>query len=285
MWNPLALLLAAVFGATLAGCGAPTAPAAMKLTPVAKVAAKAKAAEGVRVKLQVKKPAAYRTQAVVAAYTAADIDHVALAVYRAGALVTTVDVAAAALGDAVTIGNLRAGTAYDVVATAYADAAGTAVISAATGCTTSFTTPAVTTTNGVASVDDAAITLVSLALKLQDVTFAGTASLTVSVDSTFAGADAIDQVVVRVVTVAADGSETEKTRTTYALAAVDAGQAIALGQLRSGTTYKVYADGLRSADGTTASDASKSCVTFTTPSAAGGSADDAIGSVVVPLAL
>lgn len=272
----LALLLAAV----LSGCATPSAPA-MKLTPVAKAAAKE---DAVSVQLRVPKPG-YRTQAVVAAYTSADIDHVALAVYRAGALVATVDVAAANLGNAVTLGNLRAGTAYDVVATAYADAAESTVISDATGCTTSFTTPAVGTTNGVASVDDAALTLVALALKLKDVTFAGTASLTVSIDSTFADGDTIDQVVVRVVTVAGDGTETEKTRTTYALAAVDAGQAIALGQLRSGTTYKVYADGLRSSDGTTASDASKSCVTFTTPSAAGGSADDAIGSLVLPLSL
>lgn len=279
MWNPLALLLAAVVGAALAGCATPTAPA-MTLTPVAKARARQSA---VSVQLRVPRPG-YRMQALVAAYTAADIDHVALAVYRAGALVATRDVAAADLGGAVTVGNLRSGTAYDVVATAYADAAETTVISDATGCTTSFTTPAVATTDGVASVDDAAVALVSLALKLKDVTFAGSASLTLSIDAGFAGADAIAQVVVRVVTVAGDGTETEKTRTTYALAAVSAGQAIALGQLRSGTTYKVYADGLRASDGTTASDAARSCVTFTTPSAAGGSADDAIGSLVVPLA-
>ncbi len=282
MWNPLALLIAAIIAATLAGCAAPAAPAAMKLTRVA-----AARQAPVSVQVRVTRPATYKTQAVVAAYTSADIDHVVLAVYRAGGAtaVTTLTRSAASLATIVTISNLRAGTAYEVRATAYADAAETTVISDATGCATTFTTPSVATVEGVSAVDDAAVTLVALALKLKDTTFAGSAAFTLSFDSTFADADAIDQVRVRLVAVGGDGSETEKIRTTYDLASVNAGQTLSVGQLRSGTTYRAYADGLRSADGTTASDPTKSTVTFTTSTVVNGQADDAVGTLTLPLAL
>ena len=113
----------------------------------------------VRVRLVPPGPAPYALQAVVSGYTAADVDHVDLALYRAGAPVAgaTATVARSGLGTPVALRNLRAGTAYEVRATAFADPAGATVLSDPQASRAAFTTPAVTTTAGLARIDEAPV--------------------------------------------------------------------------------------------------------------------------------
>jgi hypothetical protein len=149
------------------GCQAPTlAPATTPDIPV-------------QVRLQV---SGYQVQALVKAYALADVDHVVLKVYRNGAVVAgaTRTIAASALQQPLSLSGLKMGTTYQVRAVAYKDAAETVSISDPIRSVAQFTTPALTTTRGVASIDATPLA-VSLPIKLTDQVFSGKATLTVSV--------------------------------------------------------------------------------------------------------
>lgn len=253
--------LGVLCAALLTGCAAPLAvPAGGASVPVA-----ARVAFG------------YKLQATITAYTAADVATVRLVLLtddggwrETGATKT---LAAADLASPVALGNLRAGRAYRVRADAY-DADGT-LISDAAESLTAFTTPAVTTVAGVATVDDAATALVALRCKLADRTYAGTGSFKVAVSKGIE--KKISHVRLTLSQVAADGSATVRHTRTVALA--DAGQTFTMTNLRAGQAYEVLAEGLKiTTSEVKHSNDNNSKLAFTTPSASAGAVDETVAT-------
>lgn len=236
----------------LAGCQAPTAP----IPAAATVAVEGRVAFG------------YRLLGTVKAYTAADVDHVKLVLLandggwrETGA---SKAVPAAGLGAAVALGNLRADRAYRVRVDAYASATESAatLISDPVASTTDFATPAVVTTAGVASIDDAAIALPALRCQLRDRTYAGTGAFSVAVSKGLE--KKITHVRLTLAQVAADGTRTSRHARTVALA--DAAKTFTMANLRAGASYVVVAEGLKVADGETKlSNDNQSTLAFTMP--------------------
>lgn len=183
--SKLAVIAAATVAALLTGCHAvpATAPAGAALGLMA--AAGMQDTVPVAGALQVTGPAGYRVMALTA-WTQADIDHVKLTLLKAdgsGTFVATgatKTIAGADLAAAVNLGNLKMASSYKIVARAYADAAETNAIDNVdeTGsdadCAVTFTTPALVTAGAGDNVDDAAKS-VTIPVRLQDKTFAGTA--------------------------------------------------------------------------------------------------------------
>lgn len=229
----------------------------------------------------------YRTQAVLTAFSAAAIDHVRLTLqadlgagYQATGAV--VRVPRAGLGAAVSLGQLKMNRPYRVLAEAFATAdEAVAPISEAGGSTTDFVTPRLqVTAGGIPTIDDAPRSLVALRLKLKDQTYAGRTTVTLAVASNFNGANRLETLSVKLFQVGAGGALS--LRSTRAIAIADAGAPFPLTNLRSGTSYRLTADGLR-ADGTLASDPSKSLLSFTTPDVVGGQVDDAVPPLTLPV--
>ncbi len=262
----LSLLLAAV----LTGCSAPVGVAVPTgVTSADAVPMTARVAFG------------YRLQATLKAYTAADVDHVKLVLLaddggwrETGA---TKAVAAAALASPVALGNLRAGTRYRLRAEAYsaADESSATCISDLDASTTDFATPAVTPTNGVDSIDDAAVAVVALRCKLLDRTYAGTGSFKVAVSK---GLDnKLTHVRLTLSQVAADGTLT--TRHTRTVALADAGQTFTMTNLRAGQAYRLLAEGVKVATAETKlSNDNQSTLTFTTPAVSGDQIDESVAA-------
>lgn len=265
----LSLLLAAL----LTGCAAPLgvpAPRAGAATPVT-----ARVVFG------------YRLQAILKAYTAADVDHVKLVLLTDDggwqATGATKAVAAAALTSPVALGNLRADRTYRVRTDAYssADESGATLISDPATSTTDFTTPAVITTEGVASIDDAEVAVVALRCKLVDRTYAGTGTFKVAVSK---GLDnKITHVRLTLSQAAADGTLT--TRYTRTVALADAGQTFTMTNLRTGQAYNLLAEGLKvTTSETKLSNDNQSTLSFTTPAVAGGQVDEAVATTTYSVA-
>lgn len=210
--------------------------------------------------------APYGLQSLVSGYTAADVDHVVLELYRAGSPVPGVAsaVPAASLAAPVLLRNLRAATSYEVRATAYADAAGATVISEPAASRAAFSTPAVVTTAGLDAIDDApvavplAVTLASrpvgarLVFKVVPTAFIRNKSTHLRI-KLLAGATIVSE---RVETLAA--AQLPHTLT----------------NLKLGTGYAIVAQGITQAPERQQSADASSTLTFTTPAAGGASVED-----------
>lgn len=184
--SKLTTVAAAALVALLAGCNAApvTAPAGGALG--AMNAAAARDTVAVTGALAVTGPAGYRVMALTA-WAKADIDHVKLTLLKddgTGAFKATgatKTVAGAALGSAVSMGNLKMGTRYKIAARAYADAAGASAIDnvAETGsdadCSVIFTTPSLVAASAGDHVDDATKS-VTIPVRLMNKAFAGNAA-------------------------------------------------------------------------------------------------------------
>jgi hypothetical protein len=237
----------------LAGCQSPAIPVKFRVEP------------------------GYRLQAVLAAYTSADVDHVRLTLLAAqgGTYVATgatTTVAGTALASPVTLGSLKAGTSYRIQADAYNSAG--SLISDASGSQTDFATPAIATTAGVASVDDAAVPLVALKLRLADQPYAGSATVAVALSSALKSK-------VSTVTLKLFAGATLVSSKSYAVAALTGGAMAPLNNLRMGTSYTLQADGYNST-GQLKSTATQSTLAFTTPALGNGQVDTAVGALSVP---
>lgn len=134
----------------------------------------------VQVQLQLRP---YRVQALVSAPTAADVDHIKLAVYRDGVAVpgATRTVSSAAFSEPFALSHLRMGTAYEIRATAYADAAETRPLSDPALSRAAFSTPGLAVVSGVATIETAPIA-VAVPVKLVDRVYSGQAEVEVTVE-------------------------------------------------------------------------------------------------------
>lgn len=262
------MLILGLFSLILAGCMSPAAPA----PPAPTAPVTLHLTTGLRV------------QALVNAWTSADINHVRLTVYRGGTLVAGAGrtVTQAQLASPLTLRNLRINTSYEVRAEAYRDAGATQLISDSTTSRATFTTPALATSGGVATISTAPLA-VSLPVRLVNKTYVGKGTYTISVQSNFNGKNTLTHVRVRLVRVdPTTGAETALGSRTFTIAEVLLGQSYAISNMRFNTTYRLYGDGLAS-DGTVASTDSKSNVTFTTPALASGSVEDTVALQTVPV--
>lgn len=180
MQNLKSLIVAvAIATAALTGCQAPQGLATVLPAPIADSVA-------MNAMLNITGPSGYHVLTLTA-WNKADIDHVNLTLLKddgSGAYVATGAtkvIANAALGTAVTLGNLKLASNYKVVARAYSDAAGAVEIDnmAESGsdadCRTFFTTPSLVASGTGDNVDDTART-VTLPLRLMNKTFAGQAN-------------------------------------------------------------------------------------------------------------
>ena len=256
IWGLLSLLMV--------GCAIPGAPQAPGEAPVT-------------VQLAM---GGYRLQALVSAYSQADVDRVELSVYRDGTPVpeATTSVAREALASPITLSNLRMATLYEIRAAAYR---GTELISDPEGSRAQFTTPAHYQVSGVDAIDTAPLA-VSLPLKLRDRQFAGQGGYVLAIANNFKGKNALAQVRVRLARLGAGGEAVLGERT-FPLADVDAGQTFPLGNLKLNTAYRLYADGL-AADGTIVSSAAASQITFNTPPVTNGTVEDTVPLQTLPVA-
>lgn len=253
---------AAAFGAALvaSGCAAgPAAPAAL-------------AAGTVDATILPRIVAPYGLQAVVAGYTAANVDHVVLKLARAGTLVpgAVVSVPRAGLGTAVTVRNLRAGTTYHVQAAAYADAAETTLLSDPTASSTAFTTPPVVTTGGVAAIDDADVS-VPVAVTLAKKAVGAKLAFKVAVANNTRNRATH----VRIRLLAGTTTVSERVEP---LAQAEASHALT--NLKLGTSYTILAQGLTLGPEVQISADAASTLTFTTPAAGGTSVEDDMNVVL-----
>ncbi len=230
------------------------------------------ASQAVSATMRLRLGAPYALQSVVSGYTVADVDHVVLALYRAGSLVqgSVSTVSQANLGTAVTLRNLRAATGYEVRATAYADAAETRAISDPAASRTAFTTPAVDTTAGIATIDDTpvavpvAVTLApravgaKLVFKVAPTGFIRNKSTHVRI-RLLAGATLVSERVE-----ALDAAELSHT----------------LSNLKLGTAYSIVAQGITQTPVAQHSVDTASTFTFTTPAAGAASVEDDMNVVL-----
>ncbi|MNS22522.1 hypothetical protein D3C72_543180 [compost metagenome] len=252
----------------LAGCQAPLAPA-----PTA-------AERPVQASVSV---GGYRTLAVVAANTASRLDHVTLSLSVRNAQGQYVATGArkvltpAALGSPVSLGNLKMGQSYRVQASAYTDAAETRLVSDPARSVTDFAMPALAAANGIATIDDAPITL-ALKVALIDSTYAGRATFSVSVAGSLRNkVDSLRLTIGRM-----EGSVItpvyDKT-VPYA----SGSPSFTVTNLRAGTTYALLAEGF---DGNKKiSNDAKSYETFSVPAPADGKLDDDVNALVGAIAV
>ena len=272
MFTRTAAALAAIV--LLAGCtagpvgvGAPIGPGTGGVPgPVSGPAAAGPLAASVRLRLA----APYALQAVVNGHSVADVAQVELQVYRDGSPVSgaSTTIAGASLAAPVTLRNLRAATAYEVRATAFK--ASGAVISDAVASRAAFTTPAVVTTGGVATIDDATVA-VPLALALAP--RAVPVRLTFNVEL----APPLRKKTTHVrISVLAGGTLVSQRLETVAEAAADQ----TLTNLKLDTSYVIQTEGLSLSPETVYSADAKSSFAFTTPAAGGLSVEDDMNVVL-----
>lgn len=226
-------------------------------------------------------PAGYALMTVRTAYTAASIDHVRLTLlanasgsYQATGATTSIP--ATGLAGAINLGNLKIGRGYRVQADAYSAAAESSatLISDPAASVTDFTTPAVTTSGGVASVDDTPVSLVALKLRLLDQIYFGSGTFTVSLSSAL-------KTKVTTVTVTLSSGGTTIASKSYPVGSVTNGATVTMTNLKLNTTYKLQADGYDSKN-TLRSVAANSTVGFTTPAIVNNQVDDAIPAQTIP---
>lgn len=255
--------LLAFFG--LVGCQAPVAPMLTGTRPVT-----------AHIHLD------YSIESLMTAYSKASINHLRLRLLAQNAqgvyqpTGVTASVATANLGTAVSLGNLKIGSRYRVQADAYADAAETQLISEPTSSLTDFVTPSLVTTNGVAAIDNTPIAL-SLAVKLADQSYAGHGNITIHVAAPITGK--VDYVVVTLYQVSGATATSLLQRTlTYA----GTNPAIALTNLKYGTSYRVVTEGYDTASGTPKklTTDGKSTLNFTVPAPTNGKVDDDLNVVL-----
>jgi hypothetical protein len=252
MRAPFALALAASI--LLPGCGAgPT-------TLVGPAAVEPVDAEEARVRVAIV-PSGFRLQAALNPWTLTDVSTVRLQAFRAGGgtAVATKTIAKADLGRAVTLTNLRAGTAYELRATALT-AAG-ADITDADASRTTFTTPAVTTASGVAAIDDTPLAI-AVALKLASKAYAGKLVFRISPSETVGNYATGYRVTL-------SGGDSPVVRT---LTRAQAAESRTLTNLKAGTTYTVLTEGFYGGYKITYD--ARSTYTFRTPALAAGTNDD-----------
>lgn len=180
------LVVAVATAALLAGCNAApiNAPAGGALGAMAQAAANNTVP--VSGAVEVSGPSGYRLTALTA-WAKADIHHVTLTLLKDDGTGTfaatgaTKTVAGADLASAVNLGNLKMASRYKLSARAYADAAGTQAIDNVdeTGsdadCSVVFTTPSLVSAGTGDNIDDAT-KAVTIPVRLEDKTFAGTAA-------------------------------------------------------------------------------------------------------------
>ena len=165
----------AILAAT-AGCSTTSMTAAQ--TPAPQTAS-------VTANLAISGPGGYRVQTLTA-WNLSNVDHVNLTLYKSvsGSFVATgatKTIANASLSSAVTLSNLDMATTYKVVASAFADAAGTQEIDdiAQSGsdalCSTTFVTPSLVASGSGNNVDNST-QAITVPIQLENKTFAGQAT-------------------------------------------------------------------------------------------------------------
>jgi hypothetical protein len=234
--------------------------------------------------------AGYQVQAVVRGYTAADINHLKLRLLARNAsggydsLNVSRTVAPGELASPVSLGNLKLGRAYRVQADAYADAAGTQLISEAAASVSDFTVPALMRVNGVDTVDDRPVTL-SLKVKLQNREYAAGGAFTV-VPTFFVWLVGTDNFRVTLHEVGANGATSVRFTKSFSWAGSGITPRFTLANLKAGKTYRLLAEGFNGNTKTTVD--SKSVREFTLPAAVDGQAEndlnELLGTLNVPCA-
>lgn len=249
---------------SLAGCASPTGTAGA--VPA-----------GLTVQARLQLPA-YRLQGLLSAYTAADIAEVRLSLLRrvAGSYQPTgarFTLAPAALGEPISLGQLKLGSAYRLIAEAYgADAT---LISDPANSATDFETPGIATVAGVDTIDLTPVSVVPVRLTLIDRVYAGSGSFVVTLSKAL-----LKKTVSVRVTLLAGGTPVHEQ--TYPVEEVLLEAPVPLRNLRLATAYTLQAEAL-DATGAVLSNSRNSIVDLTTPDPASGPVDDMIGSA--PLAL
>jgi hypothetical protein len=261
----------------LTGCQAPVTP----LAPAA-IERPVRAAVSVG--------AGYQVQAVVRGYTAADINHLKLRLLARNAsggydsLNVTRTLAPGELASPVSLGNLKLGRSYRVQTEAYADAAGTQLISEAAGSVTDFAMPALTRIGGIDTVDDTPVTL-SLRVKLQNREYAAGGAFTV-VPTFLVWIVGTDNFRVTLHEVGANGAAAVRFTKSFSWAGSGITPRFTLANLKAGKTYRLLAEGFNGTTKTTVD--SKSIREFTLPAAADGQLEndlnELVGTLNVPCA-
>ena len=232
---------------------------------------------GLTVQARLQRPA-YRLQALLSAYTAADIAEVRLSLLRrvAGSYQPTgarYSLSPAALGEPISLGQLKLGSAYRLVAEAYD--VGATLISDPANSTTDFETPGMTPVAGIDTIDLTPVSVVPVRLTLIDRVYAGSGSFVVALSKGLQK----KAVSVRVSLLAGGAPVHEQT---YPVEEILLAAPVPLRNLRLATAYTLQAEAL-DASGAVLSNSRNSTADFTTPDAASGPVDDLIGSE--PLAL
>lgn len=248
----------------LAGCQAPLAPA----PTVAERPVQASVTLG-----------GYRTLAIVAANTGTRLDHVTLTLSMRNAQGQYVEtgarkaIAKDALGAPVSLGNLKMGQAYRVQASAYTDAAESQLVSDPARSVTDFVMPSLTSADGVATVDDAPVTL-ALKVALKDATYAGRAAFTVTIANNVRNrADSL-----RVTLFQVSGTTYTPVYRQTVPHTPGAALSYTLTNLKFGTSYALLAEGFEGAV-KLSSDASSNA-SFTVPAPSEGQLNDDVNAVV-----
>ncbi|MFN3430871.1 MAG: hypothetical protein ACK46X_13060, partial [Candidatus Sericytochromatia bacterium] len=221
----------------------------------------------------------YRTLAVVAANTVSRVDHLTLTLSvrnAQGQYVATGAskvIARAALGSPVSLGNLKMGQAYRVQASAYTDAAETQLVSDPARSVTDFVMPSLSMANGVATLNDAPVTL-ALKVALVDATYAGRAAFTVTLANNVRNkADSLRLTLYQV-------SGTTHTQVYRQTVPYTSGAALGytLTNLKFGTSYALLAEAYDGAAKLSAD--ANSSTTFSVPAPTDGQLNDDVNAVV-----
>ena len=182
-------------------------------------------------------------------------------------------IAPAALGAPVSLGNLKMGQAYRVQASAYTDAAESNLVSDPAKSVTDFAMPTIGSTNGVATIDDAPVTL-DLKVALKDATYAGRAAFTVTVANNVR--NKVDSL--RVTLFQVSGTTYTPVYRQTVPHTPGAALSYTLTNLKFGTGYALLAEGFEGA-AKLSSDAG-SATTFTVPAPSDGQLNDDVNALV-----
>lgn len=248
----------------LAGCQAPLAPA----PTAAERPVEASVSLG-----------GYKTLAIVAANTASRLDHLTLTLSMRNAQGQYVATGAqkvitpAALNAPVSLGNLKMGQSYRVQASAYTDAAETRLVSDPAKSVTDFAMPALTTAGGIATIDDAPVTL-ALKVGLVDSTYAGRAAFSVTLANNVRNkADSV-----RVTLYQVSGATTTQIYRQTVPYTPGATLGYTLTNLKFGTNYALLAEAYDGAAKLSAD--ANSNFSFSVPAPANGQLNDDVNAVV-----
>lgn len=264
MHRLLAMFVGLVSLWVLAGCQAPLAPA----PTAAERPVEASVSLG-----------GYRTLAIVAANTASRVDHVTLTLSMRNAQGQYVATGAqkvitpAALNAPVSLGNLKMGQSYRVQASAYTDAAESLLVSDPTRSVTDFVMPALATAGGIASIDDAPVTL-ALKVALLDSIYAGRAAFSVNLANNVRNkADSV-----RVTLYQVNGTTYTQVYRQTVPYTPGAALAYTLTNLKFGTSYALLAEAYEGAVKLSADGSSN--LGFSVPAPTDGQLNDDVNAVV-----